>query len=147
MRSVADHLCARQHRSMESDAVADSLPLAGCRVLVIEDEYFIADELNRALVQRGAEVVGPVGNLEAAMIQVEQGGFEVAVVDLNLRDEMAYAVADELSRQAIPFVLATGYDRSTIPVRFADVKRWEKPFDERQLVAEVQRLCSAARAS
>ena len=72
---------------------------------------------------------------------------QVAVVDLNLRNEMAYAVADELRRQNIPFVFATGYDKSMIPARFADVNRWEKPFDERQLVADVERLRSAARLS
>ena len=127
--------------------MVDKLPLAGCRVLVIEDEYFIADELNRALVEHGADVIGPIADLETALNQVRHGGFEVAIVDLNLWNEMAYAVADELQRQDVPFVFATGNDQSMIPPRFAAVKRWEKPFDERHLVADVERLCSAARAS
>lgn len=124
--------------------MADKLRLAGCRVLVIEDEYFIADELSRALVECGADVIGPIGDLGSALDQVQQDGFEVAIIDLNLRDEMAYAVADELQRQNIPFVFATGYDQSIIPARYADVKRWEKPFDERHLISDVERLCSAA---
>lgn len=127
--------------------MVDRLPLAGCRVLVIEDEYFIADDMSRAFVERGADVVGPIGDLQSALNQVRLEGFEVAVVDLNLRNEMAYAVADELQRQDIPFVFATGYNQSMIPARFADVKRWEKPFDEGQLIADVERLCFAARAS
>lgn len=127
--------------------MTDALPLAGCRVLVVEDEYFIADELDRALVERGAAVVGPVGDLESALIQVEQCEFDTAIVDLNLRNEMAYAVADALKQQQIPFVFATGYAQSTIPTRFANVARWEKPFDERQMVAGMERMCSAALAS
>ena len=114
-----------------------ALPLAGCRVPVIEDEYFIADDLNRALTDQGAQVIGPIGEMQAALQQVRQDGFEVAVLDLNLRDEMAFSVADELRRLGVAFVFATGYEQADIPARFANVNRWEKPFDQDQLVADV----------
>ena len=118
--------------------------LVGCRVLVVEDEFFLAQDLRRALERSGAQVIGPVGNLVDAMRQVMAGGFEVAVVDLNLRGQMAYSIARELRQQDVPFVFATGYDRSDIPAEFANVKIWERPFEERQLVADLARFCSRA---
>ncbi|WP_281066242.1 hypothetical protein [Rhizobium sp. N4311] len=38
--------------------------LAGLAILVVEDDYFIADELARSLARAGAQVVGPVGSPE-----------------------------------------------------------------------------------
>lgn len=116
-------------------------PLQGCRVLVVEDEYFIPDDLDRALSAQGAEVVGPIGNLDAAMRQVERDGFEVAVLDINLRDKKVYPVADELRRRHLPFVFATGYDAGAVPGRFADVPRWEKPYDLASLIRDIEHLC------
>ena len=116
-------------------------PLANCRVLVIEDEYFIGDDLEKVLGEHGAHVIGPIGNLDQAMAQVSEDGFEIAVVDINLHDEAAYPVADELRRRNVPFVFATGYSRETIPPRFEDVELWEKPYDEHELVKSIARLC------
>ena len=41
--------------------------LEGRRVLVVEDEFFLADDLVRALKRHGAEVVGPVPSLDRAL--------------------------------------------------------------------------------
>ena len=104
--------------------------LDGLRLLVVEDDYFLADEMARALSARGAEVVGPVGGVDDALDLI---GSEVplhgAVLDLNLQGEQAYPVADLLAERNVPFVFATGYDASAIPARFAGVKRYEKPVD------------------
>ena len=113
-------------------------------MLVVEDEFLLADLLQRTLEQSGAEVVGPIGNLPDAMRQAAKDGFEVAVVDLNLREEMAYPLARVLRQQEVPFVFATSYSQSAIPSEFASVKRWEKPYDEDLLVADLARICSAA---
>jgi len=108
--------------------------LSGCRVLVVEDEYFFAEQLAQSLRQFGAKVIGPIGNLSDAMRQVQTGDFEVAVIDLNLQGEMAFPLATVLQQQGVPYVFATGYEREAIPAEFAHVTRWEKPFDEDVLV-------------
>src|SRR5262249_23741420 len=64
-------------------------PLSGRRVLVIEDEYFLADDIARALKDLGARVVGPVGELEEAASLVDADiAIDAAVVDINLRSDM-----------------------------------------------------------
>ena len=58
--------------------------LAGKRVLVVEDEYYIADDMRRMLSAAGATVVGPCASLSKAEAAVDEGDFDCAVIDLNL---------------------------------------------------------------
>jgi CheY-like chemotaxis protein len=108
------------------------------RVLVVEDEFLIADELCRALGALGAAVVGPVASVAAARRLIEEGaGIDAALLDISLKGERAYAVADALTDRCIPFVFVTGYEASVIPSRFAEVARWPKPIDFGRLEAEL----------
>lgn len=102
--------------------------LEGRRLLVVEDEYFLAENMVSGLTERGAEVVGPVGDIDDALDLIEDSErLDGAVLDLNLRGEMAFPVADALLERGIPFVFATGYDSASIPPRYKGVLRCEKP--------------------
>jgi len=102
--------------------------LGGRRVLVVEDEYMLAEELSAELANVGAVVLGPVGDLAdaTALIQAEQD-IDVAVLDANLGGEMVFPAADLLIERGVPIVFTTGYDASIIPGRFSGVARCEKP--------------------
>ena len=103
--------------------------LRGRRVLVVEDEYFVADDLGRALTQLGAEVLGPVATREEAFELLATGErIDLAVLDINLEGEPVFPVADTLIEQGVPVLFATGYDQSAIPAQYQQVPRWEKPF-------------------
>jgi DNA-binding NtrC family response regulator len=102
---------------------------ARCRVLIVEDEYFQASDLQSALTSFGADAMALVGDVDDARAQIARGRFDVGILDIDLRGDKAFGLADELQRQGIPFVFATGYGPEIIPARFADVARWEKPFD------------------
>ena len=128
----------------EISKIAVEQLLANYRVLVIEDEYFLAQDLEAALKSFGMETVACIGDLNAALDQLAKGGFDVAVLDINLHGREAFSVADELKRKWIPFVFATGYGAEMIPDRFADVIRWEKPFDALNVARDVARLCHRA---
>ena len=114
--------------------------LAKCRVLIVEDEWFLANDLEAALRSLGAEVTAIVGDIGDARVQLADGRFDVAIIDINLRGCNAFGLADELQRQGIPFVFATGYSAELIPARFANVSRWEKPFDPHVLARYVLQL-------
>ena len=119
--------------------------LDGRRILVVEDEYFLADDLARTLGRQGVEVVGPVGTLDAAVRLAEDETIDCAILDINLRGEMAFPVADRLDAAGIPFVFATGYSRAVIPDRFSAVPHLEKPL-ETERVAELLSQAMAAAA-
>jgi DNA-binding NtrC family response regulator len=117
-------------------------PPAGCRVLIVEDEWLLANDLEAALKSLGADVTALVGDIDDARGQLAEGRFDVGVIDVNLRGHNAFELADELQRQGIPFVFATGYSAEVIPSRFANVDRWEKPFDQHSLAKYVLQLCN-----
>jgi CheY-like chemotaxis protein len=97
------------------------------RVLVVEDEYLVAMDMSAYLEAAGAQVIGPASNVNAALEVVGRSELDGAILDVNLRGEMAYPVADALAARGIPFVFTTGYDARMVPPRFAGVTRCEKP--------------------
>ncbi len=108
--------------------------LAGRRLLVVEDDFFLATDGAKDLAARGVQVVGPAGDIDDALDLIDETEhLDGAVLDLNLRGEMAYPVADALIARGVPFVFATGYDQAAIPSRYAGVKRCEKPVGAAQI--------------
>lgn len=102
--------------------------LAGRRILVVEDDFFIAEDMVATLAAAGVEVVGPASTVSAALGLIEEADrLDAAVLDVNLQGEMAYPLADALVARAVPFMFATGYDRGALPARFAGVTVCEKP--------------------
>ena len=109
--------------------------LRGRRILVVEDEYFIAVDIKEKLEAAGAVVVGPVATIGKALSLLETETPDGAILDLNLGGEMAFRLADAFKERAIPFVLATGYGRTDIPPRFADMAAFEKPINATEIAA------------
>lgn len=112
-------------------------PIDGCRVLIVEDEYFIASDLRRGLDAAGATVVGPVGDLGSALRLVESEALDVALLDVNLAGEASYPVAEALTRLGVPLLFLTGYDGWSMPERFRAAPRMAKPFAADALIARI----------
>lgn len=113
----------------------DNRLLAGRRVLVVEDEYLLADDLCRSLKAAGAEVVGPAPSVDRALGLLEAGPApDLAVLDVNLGGEPVLPVAEALAARGVRFALATGYDAWALPETLIDVPRCEKPVDARRLI-------------
>lgn len=108
---------------------------AGRKLLVVEDDYLIVEALTAALEDRGAEVAGAAGSIDNAIELVHtMPRIDGALLDVNLRGEMVFPVADALRRRGVPFVFTTGYDRSAIPERFRQVDCCEKPVEVGKLL-------------
>lgn len=108
--------------------------LIGKRVLVAEDEYLLAMLLQEGLEAHGAAVQGPFSNVKDAIASVDAALPEVAVLDVNLRDELIYPVADRLLKAGIPMVLVTGYDRGLIPAPYSGLPFCRKPLTLSHLI-------------
>jgi CheY-like chemotaxis protein len=118
------------------------------RVLVVEDEYFIAEEIVVALRRQGAEIAGPVGSAAEALQLLDKGvSIDLAVLDIHLRGGDSFEVARALKARDTPFVFATGYDGSALPADQHGVPLWEKPFDASALMAALLELEEARRPS
>ena len=116
-------------------------PLQGLRILVVEDEYLLADDMRDALVDAGAEVLGPAANIGAATsLAAAELHLDAALLDINLGGTLVFEFADTLRARSVPFAFATGYDSSVVPDRFADVPRMEKPVTTRNVILALQPL-------
>jgi DNA-binding NtrC family response regulator len=115
--------------------------LHGRRVLVVEDEYLLAEELSHVLAEAGARVLGPVAKVKAALELIRSDhGPEVAVLDMNLCGEMADPVAEALLESNVPFVLTTGYENNALPECYSGAPRMNKPIDTRSIIKALARL-------
>lgn len=119
--------------------------LRGRRVLIVEDEYLLAEDLRMTLERFGAEVLGPVPSVGEAMATVaDHPDLDGAVLDMNLRGNMVFPVADMLVARGVPFFFTTGYATSAIPEKYAGVMRFEKPFDPDVVAAELGKCLALA---
>lgn len=113
--------------------------LAGYRVLVVEDDYFVAVELTAALRKKGATVLGPASNTDAARALARQHLPDCVLLDVNLRGEHAFELAHEFRDRGIFTVLATGYDSEFVASLLQEAAYLRKPFE----ITAVSRLIRA----
>ena len=115
---------------------------SGLRVLVVEDEPMIAMFLEDTIEMLGLQIVGPVAQLDEALAFAFKGGFDCAILDINIRGGNSYAVADLLRERGCPFVLSTGYSNWSIPKHLMEEKRLNKPYSTSELEFELRNLCT-----
>lgn len=116
----------------------------GARVLLVEDEFFIALDIGQQLADAGFEVVGPAPSVSKALSLVDEQGCDVAILDVNLGGETSEPVARKLQESDKPFVVLSGYsiDNKAAPW-FGDAAVLSKPLRMDDLVAAL-RGCTAA---
>ncbi len=114
--------------------------LGGKRVLVLEDDYLIVADLVETLQSLGADVIGPCGTIDQARKHLQSGrGIDFAILDVNLSGRPVFPFAEELRSRGIPYVFATAYDATMIPLNHRDVERFGKPYDIGSITKAVSR--------
>jgi DNA-binding NtrC family response regulator len=103
------------------------------KVLVVEDELLIAMALEDLLTISGFAVVGPASSLKQGMRLIEEQTVDGAVLDINLRGEMVFPLADALAARSIPFVYVTGYGKLLRAANHGHPVL-QKPYDSQQLL-------------
>lgn len=106
---------ARHSSVFASEPAVTDANLSNLTVLIVEDEPLIAMSLEDALIDRGVTCLGPAGSVSAALDMIEVGGFDIALLDVNLRGERVDAVADRLAGAGIPFIFTTGHGAEGLP--------------------------------
>jgi DNA-binding response OmpR family regulator len=114
--------------------------LAGCRILIVEDEMMIAMFLEEALKELGCRVIGPVSKLSDAVRLAREEAMDAAVLDVNIRGGQVFEAAELLIARGIPFVLASGYSDWILPEAMQGKPRLTKPFTMQELERKVREL-------
>jgi DNA-binding response OmpR family regulator len=128
---------------MSASSQHDTHPLRGVRVLIVEDSWHVAKALGSVLSDLGMVVTGPTSTMvEAKRLAVDEKP-ELALVDLNLKGEMAFGLVDWLHRSGLRVIVLTGYAGPT-PSLYKANAIVQKPFGADELVATMQDVMLAA---
>jgi CheY-like chemotaxis protein len=114
--------------------------LDGLSILLLEDEYLIALDAEDILTSLGAKQIRIVNNLPAAAEAAENGGVDLAILDLNINGTMSLAVAQRFRERGTPIVFASGYelrDRISAELEQGDVYL-RKPYTPESLKVAVE---------
>ena len=114
--------------------------LKGIRVLVVEDEYFVAVLIEEILESAGCIVIGPVPRLPEALDAARHDSCDAAVLDVNLAGERIKPVADALAERNVPFMFVTGYSANALPREHAQRQRVAKPFRTAELLSALSNI-------
>lgn len=120
--------------------MSQSSSLRGKRVLVVEDEFLVALDIEAELEDCGASVVC-ASTLAQARAKAENDAFDAVVLDLNLHGEPSYPVADLLHERRVPFLFHTGQgEKALLTRRYPGVTVCSKPCDGRSLASSLGRV-------
>ena len=126
--------------AVEPDQEMAAQRLHGRCVLIVEDEYLLANDLEREFRPAGINILGPVPTLLQAMALVQDQAIDLAVLDIALDGDNVYPLADALIGRNVPVLFVTGYDRSDIPSRYSDVPVCQKPVGPGEVIAALRRI-------
>jgi DNA-binding response OmpR family regulator len=119
--------------------------LSGHRILVLEDSYYLASDLARALRAAEATVMGPFPAEEMALAALAVETPACGILDINLGAGPSFAVPEALAASGVPFLFVTGHGDAVIPPAFAGVARFQKPVDLRAVIGRVATLLGGRR--
>ncbi|MFN3511908.1 MAG: response regulator [Phenylobacterium sp.] len=109
-------------------------------VLVLEDDFYLAEDARRTLEEAGATVIGPFSDADEAIAAAEREKPSCALVDINLGDGPDFAPAKALIARGISIIFVTGYDAAVIPPELAAVPCLQKPVEPRHILDAIQSL-------
>lgn len=110
------------------------------RILVVEDSPVVAPFTADILSELGCKVVGPAPNMAAARALVENGEFDAALMDVHIRGERVFPLCEVLKARDVPFVLTSGYADWTMPQKWQDRPRLQKPYKLEQVEEALRSL-------
>jgi DNA-binding NtrC family response regulator len=118
--------------------------LKGVRVLIVEDAWQVAKALKSTLEQMGMHVVGPAATTAQARGLAVAQRLELAIVDINLKQETSCGLIDELHEQGVRIIVITGYAAPPLP-KDSVAAILQKPFSGSELITTMNRVVASTK--
>ena len=122
-----------------TDAQSTGVPLKGVRLLVVEDDVLVCMLLEDMLAELGCEIV-PAAHLKEALALASGETLDAALLDINLRGETSYLVADDLAERRIPFAFVTGYGSTAVREDYRSRPLIQKPMRDTDLLRVISSM-------
>ncbi len=118
-----------------TDSIGSTGPLAGIRVLLVEDETLVAMLLEDMIADLGGTVLRSASRVGRALEFARDTSleFDLAVLDVNLAGEEAFPIAAELAQRGVPIAFSTGYGNAGLPEPWRSRPTLPKPFSQDQV--------------
>lgn len=117
-------------------------PLLGYRIIILEDDYYQAEDSRLTLEQAGAKVIAVTATAPNLDELLAGGRIDAALIDINLGPTLSLDFARELGARGIPFAFLTGYDAEMLPEDLAGRPCLSKPADMARIIATLAQLAS-----
>jgi DNA-binding response OmpR family regulator len=114
------------------------------QILVVEDEWLIAEYLSALLDDFGFTVIGPAGCVAEALELIATAAPDAALLDVTLGRDRSFPIAERLSDDGVPFAFLTGHTRLDLPDRFGNCTILGKPVSADTLRSALTALTVAA---
>jgi len=121
--------------------------LAGFSILIVEDDFYLAADIEGELRGRGASIDGPFSTEVLALEWLKTHQPDAALLDINLGHGPSFQVARILRARNVPLIFMTGYEQTKIPADFAESVRLQKPIDIKTVSRAVEQLLGRKRAA
>lgn len=117
------------------------------RVLIIEDNWSVAEELRRKLASAGFDVVGMAAAGREAFALAEAERPDVAVVDIDLKDSIdGTTVGELLAERGVAVIYLTAFVELALKEgRAHAVDVLGKPYQDRELFAALEKASKLLR--
>lgn len=119
--------------------------LAGCRIVIVEDDFYQALDCRLLLEAEGAIVVSSSATIPDLSALQQDGRIDAALIDVNLGHGLSFDFARELKAQGIPFVFLTGYGEAILPDDLAGAGYLTKPANAKRIMAALESATGDAR--
>lgn len=120
--------------------------LAGLKLLIVEDEFLIAMDVEQLCRDCGATetlIVGTAAELAARAAEAE--AFDAAILDVMIEGQSTLDFARSLQKRGVPFIFATGYsERNDVFSAFPSARVVGKPFAGEELIAAIVSVLGSA---
>lgn len=113
--------------------------MSGRNVLIVEDEYFLADDMANLVREMGGNVIGPYSNTKDIKCRMQD--IDLALLDVKMDDgNTVYPFAWRLRLANVPFAFITGYSKDAIQEDFRDTPMIRKDDFNEVTLAQIMAL-------
>jgi DNA-binding response OmpR family regulator len=106
----------------------------GAKILIVEDNYLLAEVVCDFVSDCGMEPIGPATGLDRALVYARETPLDGAILDINLDGRLSFPICSVLRQRGIPFCFLTAYgDLSLVPQQFRAVPLVSKPFESDEM--------------